>query len=154
MTERIGPPPEQDASPVWAWHWYAGSRRPKPDLRYRGHLGKGEAGVRIEIEADPEAVVLSDFIDWHAVLNNWHLAASPDDDDAFDAALKTKGLDHGNYRSDPEVAANIMKSWELVFDLERHVPEWTRPPDERMIQAALWEVRMDQIREVSPFVSR
>jgi hypothetical protein len=154
MVERVGPPPEQDASPVWAWHWYYGRRNPRPDLRCAGHLSKGARGVRIEIEVDPEAVVLSDFIDWHAVLNDWHLAATPDDDDAFDADLGAKGLDHGNCCSAPEITARIRESWDLVFDLKRYVPEYTRPPDERYVQATLWEVRMDQVRDVTPFVSR
>jgi hypothetical protein len=154
MARQVGPPPAPDVCPVWAWHWYYGRRKPRPDLRYRGHLEKGAGGVRIEIECDPSDVLLSDFADWHAVLSNWHLAASPDDDDAFDAALKTKGLDHGNCGSDPEVAAEITASWERVFDLQRHVPGWTREPDERYVQATLWEVRMDQVRDVTPFVSR
>ena len=154
MIERIGPPPEPDGYPVWAWYWYYSKRRPKPDLRCGGHLGKGERGVRIEIECDPGGVVLSDFEAWHAVLNNRHLAASPSDDDAFSAEMQARGIDWTTRLIVPDVAARVRKSWELVFDSERYVPEWTREPDERYVQATMWEVRSEQIRDVTPFVSR
>ena len=154
MVTRIGPPPEPDGYPVWAWYWYYGKRKPRPDLRYCGYLGKGDVGLRIEIECDPSDVLLSDFIDWHAVLNNRRLAASPSDDDAFSAEMQARGIDYSSRLVVPDVAARVRKSWELVFDLQRDVPEWKPPPDERYVQATMWEVRMDQVRDATLFVSR
>ena len=154
MARRIGPPPEPEGYPVWAWCRYSGVRKPKPDLRYCGYLGKGEPGVRIEVECDAAGVLLSDFEHWHHVLNGWYLAASPCDDDAFSAEMRARGLDYAARLGVPDVAARVRKSWDLVFDLQRHVPEWTRPPDERYVQACLWEVRLEQVRGVTEFVSR
>lgn len=154
MAQRIGPPPEPGGYPIWAWHWYYGKRRPKPDLRCGGHLGKGEPGVRIEFEAKTDEVLLSDFEAWHAPLNNCYRAASSEDAEAYRAELAARGLDIGNRDSDPEIVARVRKSWERIFDLDHHVAEWTRPPDERYVQACLWEVRLDRVRDVTPFVSR
>jgi len=153
MTRRIGPPPEPDGQPVWCWRWYNGQRAAKPDLRFSGHLGKGEKGVRIEFECEPGALLLSDFEDWHAVLNRSYLAASPADDNAFDAELKARGLDYGSSLADPEIAGRIRRSWNRVFALNRHVPDWKPPPGERFVQACLWEVRLDQVRDTTDFVS-
>ena len=60
MRSRIGPPPERDCLPIWAWQQWEGVERKKPDLRAGGHLAKGERGIRIEFEqADDSALLLS-----------------------------------------------------------------------------------------------
>ena len=58
----VGPPPEPDCVPIWAWCQWEGKRK-KPDLRCRGHLPKGQPGVRLELEVlyvsivhDPEGI--------------------------------------------------------------------------------------------------
>lgn len=49
--------------PIWFWF------SPKPDLRHRAHLPRGEQAVRLELELPRETVLLSDFDTWHCVLN-------------------------------------------------------------------------------------
>ena len=70
MRERIGPPPEGAGYPVWAWHTQRWKHK-KPDLRReRWHCGPGnEMYACIEIEIPDSQVLLSDFDEWHCVLN-------------------------------------------------------------------------------------
>lgn len=50
--QRIGPEPAGCESLIWAWYQWQDQQKPKPDLRFRAHLPKGTAGVRLEIEID------------------------------------------------------------------------------------------------------
>jgi hypothetical protein len=155
MAARIGPPPEPDGYPVWAWYRYAGEKKPRPDLRCGGHLCRGVRGVRIEIECAPETVLLSDFSEWHAVLSHRYIAASEAEADAFDdERLIANRVWHNSCASRPDFVARIRASWERIFDLERYVEGLTSELEGRMIQACLWQGRMDQVRDVTPFVSR
>ena len=61
------------------WGWYS----PRPDLRHSGHLERGTKGVRLELEIDPNEVLLSDFDAWHSVLNRGYLGLSEVEDDAW-----------------------------------------------------------------------
>jgi hypothetical protein len=154
MRERLGPPPEPEGFPVWAWYRYGGKRRPRPDLRCRAHLPRGERGVRVEFECSEAGVLLSDIDSWGLVLGSAYVTTSEADDATFHAELRARGLDHGNRWSDPDVAAKIVKSWHRIFHLDQYDSDWLRPPDERMIQATLWEVRIEWVKKVTEFVSR
>jgi hypothetical protein len=154
MRERLGPPPEPDGFPVWAWYRYGGVKKPRPDLRRRAHLDKGVRGVRIAFECEPKTLLLSDINTWTLVLNGSYVTTSEDDAESYHAEVKARGLDYGDRWSDPKIAAKIVRSWDKIFHLRRYDPDWLRPPDERSIQACLWEVKMSQVRDVTEFVSR
>ena len=68
--------------PVWAWYTYDGKRK-KPDLRCSGLLPRGTKGVCIEFEACESEVLLSNFEQWHSVLNNWYLCKNEEEDAYF-----------------------------------------------------------------------
>lgn len=87
MEQRIAPPPTPGAYPVWAWMQWENTKRPKPDLRARGHLPKCESGIRIEFECPDSFALLSDFDLWHFVLNYWYLPESEVEGDEFEARL-------------------------------------------------------------------
>ena len=55
--------------PRWAWYKYDETKY-RPDLRYSGYLKKGVKGVMIEFEESFENVLLTDFDEWHLVLNS------------------------------------------------------------------------------------
>lgn len=137
MRRRIGEPPPGCSAPVWAWHvWHERSAR--PDLRSTAHLPRGIAGVRIEFEAAPEKVLLSDFTRWHVVLNNGWLADSEAEDRAWE-------------QNPP---ADIRQTWERIFDVGRGCTEYFGSIESRGVQAALWQVEWAQVRDVTKFVAR
>ncbi len=70
MRLRIAPSiPIETEYPIWAWYKYDDGKF-RPDLRRAGYLPRGTKGVLIEFEEDFKNVVLSDFMDWHIVLNS------------------------------------------------------------------------------------
>ncbi len=141
MEQRLGKPPGRSRAPVWAWKVWS-ERSAKPDLRSRGLLPRGAAGVRIEFEAPPEAVLLSDFTRWHAILNG-HFLDDHEKDGEFLIGMKYE-----------ERITEIEKSWERIFDLERGDPEYFGPLSSRGVQATLWQIEWGQVRKVTRFVAR
>jgi hypothetical protein len=156
MEARLGQPSVANQMPVWAWYQWSGVRRPKPDLRARGHLPPDTAGVRIELEVPRARVLLSDFDLWHYALNYWYLPASVADERAFDANLKARGLCYYQMKPLPDRAAHeiIEHSWERMFDLRWTNRAVTRNRAEKSIQAVLWELWLDDVMEVTEFTAR
>lgn len=154
MTLRTGPPPTPAAYPVWAWFQWQNSRRAKPDLRSTGQLPHGERdGVRIEFECSDADVLLSDFELWHFVLNGWYLPESEADDDWFEARFPEQRRLPGSAMP-AEYHQLIVQSWQKVFDLEWSSDYSAHPKPDKAIQATLWELRADQVREERHFRAR
>jgi len=128
-------------SPVWAWYKYDGKRK-KPDLRCSGHLPRGTKGVCIEFEACESEVLLSNFEQWHAVLNHWHLCESEEENAYFEEypQLLTETV--------------VRKSWDRMFDLTFGSEDYWGPVDERWIQACVPILYNHQIHNVVRFIAR
>ena len=156
MKIRIGPPPGSSCFPMWAWYQWEGEKRSKPDLRAGGHLSKGQKGVRIEFECGDEEVLLSDFDLWHYVLNYWYLPESESDGEDFEAELATFGLSFFKQKSlpDAEYHNRIVQSWDRIFDLYWFEDDLAEPFPGKSIQATLWELTVDQVRNCKHFRSR
>lgn len=98
--------------------------------------------VQITFEADNKDFLLSDFDDWHSVLNNCYIADNEKDWDDF-------------YANDSDSRTDkIIASWDKVFDLNRYAPNWAPEPDKRTVQATLWEVRMSQVKKMEHFIAK
>jgi len=156
MTHKIGPPPSPESYPIWAWFQFESARRARPDLRLAGHLPKGEAGVRIEFECSNGEALLSDFGLWHYVLNYWYLPETEADGNGFDAELARHGLSFFDSKplADPHYHERIEKSWERIFDLDWCEDELAFPKAQKSIQATVWELNLDQVRNVKNFKAR
>jgi hypothetical protein len=48
----------------------------------------------------------------------------------------------------------IEQCWERIFDLDWRCKDFTRPRDEKMIQATLWQLEKAMIIRVTPFIGR
>jgi hypothetical protein len=143
MHKRMGSP--VNTYPVWAW------QHPKPDLRQGGHLSPGAHGVRIEFVAPAERVLLFDFDAWHAALNGSYLSLTEAEDAMWEEKLHGRCADRNRLPSD--LRAEMEASWERVFDLRAlHDSGWTGSA--QYVQAVLKEIRLDEVREVRPFVAR
>jgi len=156
MEARLVPRQVSDQMPVWAWYQWDGIRRPRPDLRARGHLPTNTAGVRLELEVSSERVLLSDFDLWHYALNYWYLPSSVGEGRAFDAELKRQALCYYRMKPLPDRRAHnaIERSWERMFDLGWTNRALTAKKGEKRIQGVLWELRLDDVRQVRKFIAR
>jgi hypothetical protein len=156
MEMRLAPPPEPGCFPVWAWYQWENENRRKPDLRAAGHLSKGQKGVRIEFESPDEAALLSDFDLWHYVLNYWYLPESEAEGKEFEAELERHELsffDTKPLRS-PKFHGRIVESWNRIFDLDWFQKNLALPLPRKSIQATLWGITKDQVRNCKHFKSR
>jgi len=158
MEERLGCRPSEKALPLWAWYQWNGATCTKPDLRSCGHVPKGERGVRIEFEISDRLVLLSDFELWHYALNYWYLPESLKDAEDFEAELSRRGLSF--YKTKPlrdrAFHGKIAESWSRIFDLDWADKERgiAHPRARKSIQASLWELGRDQVRDVRFFRAR
>ena len=144
MAERIGPPPEGVRYPVWAWYRQNGRHR-KPDLRSeRWCYGYGGMPyVCMELSIPSERVVLSDFDEWHCVLNDILISDTEEENDAqesYFAALSP--AEQVEYKS---------RNWERVFDVKRLKNDWVTRGD--WVQATFWELRTEDVRKIRYFTT-
>ncbi|MDO4226213.1 DUF3841 domain-containing protein [Neisseria sp.] len=144
MSRRLAektPAPAGVRFPLWAWYHAHGSKRPKPDLRKRGHLEKGEKGVRIEFLMPETDVLLSSFDGWHAVLNNHFFS------------LDDQEYEHHENMENKLSAADLQqakeKSWLRIFDLNL-IPN----PAIYEIQAVFWQLDLASVVKVDYFTAR
>jgi hypothetical protein len=153
MSLRLDSHPQVNSLPLWIWYQWEGKGRNKPDLRSAGHLPKHEHGVLIDFEIDDRLVLLSDFEQWHYVLNYWYLPRSEADGEAFERELSKRGLSF--YETKPirvrKIHHAIEKSWERIFQLKR---KDGKPADNQSIQGTIWELRVDMVRNIQLFTAR
>lgn len=144
MKARIGLPPEGVTYPVWAWYMQHG-RHKKPDLRSeRWSNGPGnEKYTCIEFEIQDNQALLSDFDAWNDILNNGLIDDSKEESDQMEA--------HFNVLSRCEQKKYREENWLRVFDISPMRNEWTRRGE--WVQATIWELRKEMIRDVRFFVT-
>ena len=142
MKKRIGLPPEGVVYPVWAWYKQNGMHK-KPDLRgERWGYGPGDEDYTcIEFEIPDNQVLLSDFDSWHIILYNGLFSDSEAEADQKDAYYDSLPV--------AEQKAYKDKNWEKVFDITPFKNDWTHRGD--WIQATVWKLRKDMIRDVRFF---
>ena len=119
-------------------------------------MPRTERGVRIEFEIDGAFVLLSDFELWHYVLNYWYLPPSSAEGQAFEAELAEHGLDFHRTKplADPVFDKAIRETWERIFDMEWAEEDLAVPRAEKSIQAAFWELALEDVRRVDQFTAR
>ncbi len=145
MTPRIGPPPEPDVYPMWAYFQFASATKRRPDLRrISSGYSRDQTMVLVELGVEESRVLLSDYHDWHYVLNDQYFPVSLDDFESFASA-----------NHDEETARQLkLRSWPRIFDLDFRAPEVTSPRDEKTIQATFWELRLEDVASLREFRGR
>lgn len=148
MIKRIGQPPVDDIEyPLWAWYQYDSVKKKKPP---RSPLDIQEGlSAYMEIEIPDEIVLLSNFSNWHAVLNQCALANWKQIDKKIDVLDKPAGriLDFKEYPL--EIQNEIENSWEAVFDLDRRDKDvGLAHKRNRSIQATFWALYPENIVSV------
>ncbi len=146
-------PPSKARFPWWGWYRYNGVRRPKPDLRAIAHLPTGQRGIRIELDLDDNQVLLSDFINWHAVLNHGFLGRDEAEYEQFDRERKKVGYYPWGQYPEP-LRSKIRASWERIFDLSTREHDGHGRFYPTMIQATFWELRLKDVTDITFFTAR
>lgn len=128
MINRIGPAPEGVDYPIWGWQQVGCSKK-----EYHGSVadcsGDDDEFVFITADIPDELVLLSDFCDWHCVLNHCHTDFQCSEKEANDEA-------------------GIIKSWDTIFDLNRR-GRYIKHRRNRTIQATFWELRLEWVTATS-----
>ena len=126
METRIGEAPMGVHYPIWAWY--------RNDDDYSDWNEDGRKYAKITLEIDPSRVLLSDFNEWHCVLNDCPLLDENLSEEEFEAEW------------DRCVAAGpeaVRATWERIFY-----------DDGDCVQATFWELYLSDIVDVEVFVSR
>lgn len=123
MTNVIGEQENSATHPIWAWYKPDGENK-KPDLRTESFRNYGDHLSLIELEVPDEKVVLSDFVQWHSVLNKFPALSDEEweaigDDDDFT----------------PEYTES---TWPMIFDISHS----------RYVQATFWSIEPEYLRKV------
>ena len=133
MSLRIGPPPSDRCSPIWAWKQYSRDA-PMPELHCIGLLPRGAIRYRLEFEIDSSACLLSDFYEWMYTLNYWYLPESSEHQEEF--LRQFNFYPHSFENPAPaHIDSRIRKSWELFFQLDRLSRDADGVTSDEMIQA-------------------
>ncbi len=148
MRQRIGEPSIKDIKyPIWAWYQYDSAKSKKPKRSY--HYIKEGVSVYMEIEIPDNEVLLSDFMNWHHVLNQWPLTNLKRIDKKIDLLEKEAGRSLYFDDCPVEIQKEIEKSWEAIFDLDRRDKDVGRTHKRnRSIQATFWVLKPENVISV------
>lgn len=131
MSKRL--PRYRGERPIWLW-------LEKPDMRQSLHAETNSAIVRLTIQLEEEDVLVSDFEDWHFVLNNSYLAYSEAEYEEY----KRGEAKHGK----PD-------TWVRIFEMERDVEEaWAGKEEDRRFQGVTGKIPINAITKVEHFIAR
>ncbi|MFS0558923.1 DUF3841 domain-containing protein [Brevibacillus sp. 179-C9.3 HS] len=119
-------------SPIWLWV-------DKPDLRRTGYFESGVKFVRIKVELDEQEVLLSDYDEWHMILNNDFLANSEQEYEDYHQGKDTISKE---------------ESWERIFEWDRiRDTEWAGY-ENRELQGTTGKIDIANVKHVEYFRAR
>ena len=148
MRQRIGEPPIKEIKyPMWAWYQYNSAKSKKPSRSWLD-IQEGVSAY-MEIEIPVNEVLLSDFMNWHNVLNQYTLTNWKRIEKKIDLLEKEvdRSLSFDDYPV--EIQKEIEKSWEAIFDLDRRDKEVGRTyKRNRSIQATFWMLKPENVISV------
>ncbi|MDJ1497657.1 DUF3841 domain-containing protein [Cytophagaceae bacterium DM2B3-1] len=110
------------SAPVWVWV-------DRPDMRSKNQLGiKGVETVLLEVKLNPDLVLLSDFVSWHYVLNNFTVEF---------------------YDNEP---IDKMLSWERIFDIETLCS--LQDYGDCILQGVTPTIHIEQLKCIKEFIAK
>lgn len=148
MRQRIGEPPVKEIRfPLWAWYQFNSAKSKKPPRSWLD-IQEGVSAY-MEIEIPDNEVLLSDFMNWHNVLNQYTLTNWKRIDKKIDLLEKEAGKSLSFDDYPVEIQKEIEKSWEAIFDLDRRDKEVGRTHKRnRSIQATFWMLKPESVISV------
>lgn len=146
MIEKISKP-DNVILPIWAWYRWNGKEK-KPDLRYNRfkETGDNELYALITLEVPDSEVLLSEYDNWHCVLNNSYLDTESNNEKEWDRIHDwLESLDNCEYER------NIVESWDKIFNVEliKDPTNWRNNGFD--VQATFWILKKEYIKDVQFF---
>ncbi len=136
---------------IWSWYQWAGVKMSKPDKRYASVFNyMKEPYVLMELEVNPNRVLLSDYHAWHDVLNYSYLAEE-EDADRFKERFnyyKEKPL------SDLDAHKEMTESWKQIFDFQASQKILEMTDEDQCIQATFFELFYTDVTKVHFFENK
>ena len=111
--------PKNVSYPLWAWYKTYGENK-KPDRRKSLFREYDHLDTILELEIPENKVFLTDFDDWHYVINDFPYQTDEE------------------YEENPDWEPSQEekeKSWEVIFDLK----------NKDFIQACVWEIKPEEV---------
>lgn len=146
--------PAPSIYPIWAWYWYMGEEKPKPDLRHSAYKNcqRDERQVLLTLDVPDNEVLLHDYEAWHYPLNYFHLAARCVSD-RFERQCKAAGFPlYSNVPlQDIALHAEVQRSWCTIFDLNACRRLFRRSRAEQAVQATFWTLNAAHVTEAVSF---
>jgi hypothetical protein len=146
--------PDAERYPVWAWFWWSGPKRAKPDLRTSSlkSWAKESRHVLFSLDVPDDSVLLHDYDAWHWCLNYWYLGRSRFSKE-FDRRCEAVGKSY--YREKPlqnkALHDELVQSWDHIFDLTSVRKVLQHPRKQQVIQATFWELRPNDVVSAQEF---
>ncbi len=136
MRELLPQPEIECNHPLWSWYKYRGKR--KHDLRFSGNGNRGDELYRIKFEIDDNKVLLTDFSDWHIILNT----------------SDTKNYSEMTIEDVDDIDEYPKNGWErldnkLIYNWDNIILDANSERSD--IQATLWYIRQEQVKEIIKF---
>lgn len=128
---RKTPRPENILLPVWAWYKNYGLQQ-KPDRRRSMFRNYESYDAIMELEVPDELVILSDFDDWHCILNNFPIFTKEEESENYDWP-------------------NGYDEWGLpIYDDEFKLASWERVfrTDGDFVQACFWAIEPEYLVKI------
>ena len=126
--------PDNVDYPIWAWYKQY-DKNSKPDLRKMMNNEYDSSYVIIELLIDKDSVVLSDFSDYHFILNNGMVLTNEE----WLAYEKKHENDYPDYEWLTFFTESEKKdSWHKIFNIE----------DIDFVQACFWEIKKEDIVKI------
>lgn len=119
--------------PIWAWHTNYGQQR-KPDRRKEMFNNYPKLDVIMELEVPDRIVLLSDFDDWHCVLNDFPIF-SEEEQKQDEAGTWSAGYDEWDIPIYTEEFKH--NSWQRVFNA-----------DGDFVQACFWQIKPEYLVKI------
>ena len=150
---RISPPPIAEIKhPLWCWTQYNSYKSRKP--KFSPQDGNYSPQVLIEADIPDNLLLQSNFMLWTCCcLNGYPIADKrlDKDMDIFRAAHNIKEHNFNSYSE--ELKERIMKSWNVIFDLNyRNRRYEKRPRRNKSIQATFWLLRKEWVKSIRFFI--
>lgn len=141
MTKQLAAKVERPSSlittPIWAWYRSHDYLHQRPDFRWvRDYPDE----VCIEFAIPDEQVLLSDFENWHFVLDDFYLGLATNEQEFEQENAWFNGLNV------PQQQRVKEKSWQRIFDITPRTGDWTKNGDS--VQGCFWLLKREQIRRV------
>ncbi len=136
---------------IWCWHSFNGYQNIDKRLKCMKNFAK-KPFIGLELELNSSRALLSDFDAWHYVLNYWHLGSEEESEEIEKVYNYFKNkpeksyhlIDNGNHHK-------IVKSWELIFNLEACQKLLGIDKHDCSIQATIGKINKEDIIKVHYF---